>query len=129
MLATLDKCFDAKGFDFFFAVDSEFFADLHLDGETVRIPTGLAFAAVASHGSVAREQILDRARQAMARVGHAVGSWRSFEKDKGWGIFSELERLFVDPILFPEGEGFILELRKFDIRLNSLKHELKIGGE
>ena len=109
-------------------MDSQFFADFHLDGETVRIPTGLAFAAVASHGSVAREQILDRARQAVARVGHAVSSRWSFEEDKGRGVFSELERLFVDSILFPEGEGFVLELRKFDIRLYSLKHELEIGG-
>ena len=81
-LAFLDEGLDAVGFDFFFAVDAELFADFDFDGQAVGVPAGFAFAAVAAHGAVAREEVFDRPGQAVAGVGHAVGGRRAFVEDE-----------------------------------------------
>ena len=86
-----------------------------------------AFAAVASHGAVTRKEVLDRSGQAVAGVGHAVGGWRAFEENESRSIFPELERLFVDAILFPKSEGFVFEFWKLDVCLYRLEHDLKSG--
>ena len=100
--ALVDEWLDAVGLDFFLAVDAQFFADFHLDGQAVGIPAGFAFAEVAAHGAVAREQIFDGPRQAVARMRQAVGGRRAFVKDKTFGIGPACERFFIDLAVFPE---------------------------
>jgi len=60
---------------------------------------------------------------------HAVGGGWAFEENKGRSVYAKRKRLLVDPILFPESEGFVLQFRKLDIRLYSLKHDLKNRGQ
>ena len=64
---------------------------------------------VAAHGVVAREEVFDRPRQAVAGVGHAVGRRRAFVEHESRGVFSAatLERFFVDAGLAPSA-GFPL---------------------
>ena len=57
---------------------------------------------VAAHRAVAREQVLDRPRQAVAGVRHAVGRRRAFVEDERRRAGPLLERLLVDALLFPE---------------------------
>jgi hypothetical protein len=63
-------------------MDAEFLADFNLDWQTVSIPARLAIAQVASHGAVAWKKIFDGAREAMTRVGQAVGRWWAFKENK-----------------------------------------------
>src|SRR5262249_33885217 len=101
-LAAVNEWLDAVGFDFFLGVDAEFLADLNLDRQAVRVPAGFALAEVAAHRFVAREEVLDGPRQAVARVRLAVGGWRTFVKDKSFGAGAARQRLLIDPTLLPE---------------------------
>ena len=78
----MDERLDAVGFDLFLGVDAQLFADLDLDRQAVRVPAGFALAEVAAHRLVAREEVLDRPRQAVAGVRHAVGRRRAFVEDE-----------------------------------------------
>jgi hypothetical protein len=69
LLAALDEGFDAETLDFFFAMETEFFANFDFDGEPMSIPASFSFATEAAHRAVPRKEILDRAGQAMARMG------------------------------------------------------------
>src|SRR5262249_15804171 len=84
LLALLDEGFDAVVFDFFFAVDAEFFADFDFDGKAVGVPAGFAFATVAGYRGVGGEEIFDGAGEAVAGVGHTVGGGWAFVEDE-WG--------------------------------------------
>jgi len=81
-LAEVDEWLDAVGFDFFFGVDSKLFRNFSFDRQSMCVPAGFTLAVVASHRFVAREQIFDRAGQAMPRMRFAVCGRRAFEKDK-----------------------------------------------
>ena len=65
-----------------FAVNAQFLADFDLDGQPVRIPARFALAEVSPHRAVAREEVLDRAGQAVPGMRQAVGRRRTFEKDE-----------------------------------------------
>ena len=93
LLALLDERLDAVGFDFFFRVDAELFADFDFDGQAVGVPAGFAFAEVAAHRAVAREEVFDGAGEAVAGVGHAVGGRRAFVEDEGGAPARGFERL------------------------------------
>ncbi len=72
-LAQLVELGDAVGLDLLLAVDAEAALDLELDGQAVRVPAGLARHAVAAHRLVAREEVLEDARDDVVRAGPAVG--------------------------------------------------------
>ena len=78
----MDERLDAVGFDLLLGVDAQLFADLDLDRQAVRVPAGLALAAVAAHGAVAGEQVFDGPGEAVAGMRHAVGRRRAFVKDE-----------------------------------------------
>ena len=119
----LDELLDAVGFDLFLRVDAELFADFDFDRQAVRVPAGFAFAAVAAHRLVAREEVLDRAGQAVAGVRHAVGRRRAFVEHERRRALPLGERLLVDAVLFPELADGELLLRKVHIAVNRLKHQ------
>ena len=66
-------------------MDAELFADLDLDRQAVRVPAGFAFDQLAAHGLVAREEVFDGPRQAVARVRQAVGGGGAFVEDEPLG--------------------------------------------
>ncbi len=80
--ALADERLDAVGLDFLLGMDAQFLADLDLDGQTVRIPAGLALAEVSAHGLIAGKKILDRPGQAVARMGQSIGRGRAFVEDE-----------------------------------------------
>jgi hypothetical protein len=78
LLTLVNEGLHSESFDLFLGVNSEFFADLDLDGQTVRVPARFALAKVSPHGAVAREKILDGSGQAMSGMGHSIGSGGTF---------------------------------------------------
>src|SRR6185436_13107240 len=57
--------------------DAELFLDLVFHRQAVRVPAGFARTVEAAHGLVAREQILERAREHVMDAGPAVGRRRA----------------------------------------------------
>src|SRR5439155_21298165 len=97
------------------------------DRQAVGVPAGFAVAAVAAHGFVAREEIFDRPREAVAGVRQAVGRGRAFIEDelpRAVAVLRPalLERLLVNPPLVPKAEDFLLERGKADVALDGTKH-------
>ncbi len=104
-----DEGLDAVGLDLGLAVDVQLLLDLDLDGEAVGVPAGLAGDVVAAHRLEAGEDVLDRAREDVAVVGHAVGGGRALVEDEGapgraGGAGLGAQRLVEDAVLLPEGE-------------------------
>ena len=110
-------------------MDAEFLADFDFHWQAVRVPTGFALAKFAAHRAIAREEILDRPRQAMPGVRQAVSSRRPFVEDERLGPFARRQRLFVNALFFPEGEDVGLKLRKADVVANGAKHVALQGAD
>ena len=83
--------------------------DFMLDRQTVRIPAGFARHVVAAHGLVAREDVLERARQHMVDAGLAVRGRRTFIETELRAVFGLLERLLENVVLTPELQHLFLE--------------------
>ena len=122
LLALVNERFDAVRFDLLFGMDSQFLADFNLHGQTVRIPARFPLAQVAAHRAVAGKDVLDRPREAMARMRHAIGRRRTLEKDEPRRPLAPFERLFVNPSRLPKPEDFLFERREADIVRDRLKH-------
>ena len=130
----VDEPFDAVLFDLFLAVDAQFFADLDLDGQPVRVPAGLPVAAVSPHGLVAGKQVLDSPSKAMARVRQAVGRRRAFVEDIRRGVGPGVQRFVVDLPIFPEADQRLFQLGKRNGAFNGAKHgylsgKASLGGK
>jgi len=80
--AFADEFLDAVGLDFLFRVDAKALADLDLDGQAVGVPAGFTLDELAAHGLVAREEVLDGARQAVPGVRQAVGGRGALVEDE-----------------------------------------------
>ena len=108
-------------------MDAELFADLDFDGQAVRVPAGFAFAAVAAHRAVAREQVLDRAGEAVARVRHAVGRRRAFVEHERRRHGPLLQRLFIDALFLPELADLQFLFGKVRVAFDGLEHSAIVG--
>src|SRR5262249_42791103 len=113
---------DAELFDLLLGVDAELFAHLALDGQAVRIPAGLPLDQMPRHRAVAREDVLDRARQAMPRMRQSIRRRRSLIKHKSRRPRAELQRLTKNVMLLPELEDPLLGGRKIEVLRQRLKH-------
>ncbi len=104
-----DEGLDAVRLDLGLAVDVQLLLDLDLDGQPVRVPARLAGDVVAAHGLEAGEHVLDRAREHVAVVGHAVGGGRALVEHerapgRAGGAGLGAQGLVEDAVLLPEGE-------------------------
>ena len=81
-----------------------------LDGQTVRVPASLARHIVATHCLVAREYILEAARQHMVDARLAICSWRAFVKAELRIALGRLERFGKHVILTPERQHLGFEI-------------------
>ncbi len=126
-LAVLDKRFDAKRFDLFLAVDPQLLADFHLDRQAMGIPARFANAAKAAHRLVAREDVLDRPRQAVTGVWHPVGRRRPLVKHERWGALTATERLLVNVRFVPKLQDLIFQLRKIRVIVSGTKSGDRAG--
>jgi hypothetical protein len=107
---------DAVLLDLPFAVDAQAALDLELHRQAVRVPAGLARHAVAAHRLVAREEVLEDARDDVVRAGAAVGGGRAFVEDVDRGVVPALEALLEDPLVLPEGEDSGVQRGEVDAR-------------
>src|SRR5688572_2685291 len=81
-LATkLVKFIYAVFLDLMFAVETELLFNFNLNWQTMRIPATAARNVIATHGFIAREHILEDARQHMMHARFSVGGWRAFIKN------------------------------------------------
>src|SRR5262245_53846397 len=124
----MDEWLDAKPFDLFLGMDAQLFADFDLDRQAVRVPAGFALAEFPPHRLIAREEILDGPRQAVAGMRHAVGRWRAFVEDEPLSPGSLGQRLFIDPALFPKAEDRLFLLRQIRLAADGLEHGFKVPG-
>ncbi len=105
LAAELVELGDAVGLDLPLAVDAEAALDLELHRQAVRVPAGLARHAVAAHRLVAREEVLEDARDDVVRAGPAVGRRRPLVEDEEGRVVTALEALLEDAVLLPERRG------------------------
>ncbi len=117
--ALLHEGLDAVLLDGRLAVEPELLLDLDLDGQPVRVPTGLARHRPAAHRLVTREEVLDRARQHVTVVRKAVGRGRPLVEYEGSVRRRLRERLLEDPALLPEAQDLVLFRRKVELGGNS----------
>src|SRR2546425_546274 len=80
--------------------------------QPVRVPAGLALDTIAAHRLVAREQVLEGARQHVMDAGARVGRRRAFVEDVGPVLRPLLDALAEDIVLLPEAEDLLLQLRE-----------------
>ena len=118
----MDEGFDTEGLDLRLRVDAQLLADLHFDRQTVGVPARLPLAVFAPHRAVARVEIFDRPRQAVAGVGHAIGGRRTLEEDKTLAAAALLQRLLVDATLTPELRDRGLDGWKVGLAADGVKH-------
>ena len=120
---------DAVGLDLSLAVDAEAALDLEFHRQAVRVPARLARHAVPAHRLVAREEVLEDARDDVMRARAAVGRRRSFVEHVEWRVVTALEALLEDAVLLPELEGPGVERREVDARRDVLEPGLTVAHE
>ena len=86
------------------------------------VPAGLSFAKVAPHCAVAGVEILDRAGQAVAGVGHAVGRGRPFVENKPFSVSSLVERFLIGAPGSPQGGDRGFDGGKVGLAADRFKH-------
>ena len=125
--AQLVELGDAVGLDLPFAVDAEAPLHLELHRQAVGVPAGLARHAVAAHRLVAREEVLEDARDDVVRARPAVGRGRPLVEDEDGGVVTALEALLEDAVFLPELEDAGVERREVDARRDVLEPGLTVA--
>ena len=110
LLALLDERLDAVALDVLLAVQFQQLFDLQLDGQAVRVPSGLAEHLIPLHDLVAGNDVLHDAGENVADVRLAVGRRRPVVKGKHGLSGRVLLRPLKDPVLLPERKDLLLSL-------------------
>ncbi len=129
LLAERVELGDAVGLDLLLAVDAQATLDLELHGEAVGVPARLAGDAVAAHGLVAREEVLEDARDDVVRARPAVGGGRPLVEHEDRGVLAALEALVEDVVGLPELEDARVQRREVDARRDVLEPGLTVCHE
>src|ERR1700733_1575773 len=85
------------------------------------IPSKTAWNIVPFHSFVSRNNIFERTGKQMSIVRQTRSKWRTIIKGEIRGIFSEVERLLKNFILFPKTKNSFLALTKSFV-FNLFKH-------
>ncbi len=93
---------DAVIFDLLLVGETKFLFNLNFNRQAVGIPTAAAADMVTAHGLVAREDILEGARQHMVHARLAVGGRRTFIKDIFRPALAFAEGALEDILVFPK---------------------------
>ena len=115
LLAFLDKRLDSVGFNLLFAVEAELFFHLDLHRKPMGIPARLAQHVVTLHGLIARDDILDRAREHMADVRLSVCRRRPVKEGIRLCALSQAHAFLEDLLLLPKREHFFLARDKIQL--------------
>ena len=127
LLAERVELGDAVGLDLLLAVDAQAALDLELHRQPVRVPARLAGDAVAAHGLVAREEVLEDARDDVVRARPAVGGGRPLVEDEDRRVLAALEALVEDVVGLPELEDARVQRREVDARRDVLEPGLTVS--
>src|SRR5690606_17959611 len=90
--------------DLLLVEDAELLLDLVLDRQPVGVPARLAGRVVAAHGLVAREQVLEAAREHVVDAGPAVRGRGSLVEAETRAPLAAPDRLLEHRVLPPERE-------------------------
>ncbi len=101
--------------DLVLGLDPELVLDGDLDRQAVAVPAALAVGVEALHRLVAREDVLEHARQHVVRAGPPVGRRRALVEDERRRALAAAQRLAVDVALTPALEDLLLELREVGV--------------
>ena len=101
-LAFFVEGFHAVPFDVLFAVQFQQLFNFQLNRQAMRIPAGFAENMVPFHRFIARDDILDRARQNMADVRLAVCRRRPIIEGEIIALGSVFNALFENMVFLPE---------------------------
>ena len=100
--AQLVEFINAVFFDLLFVFEAELFLHFDLDGQTVCVPAAAPRDVKSAHDLVAREQILERARQHVMHARLAVRGRRTFVENILRRAFALLSCLLENLALFPK---------------------------
>ena len=125
--APLVEGLDAVRLDLLLAREAELALDLQLDGQAVRVPAALPRHAVAAHGAVARDQVLEDPRQHVVDAGVAVRRGRPLVERKQPIGGPLLHAATEDVALPPQREHALLLLHEGDARGHRLERPLRRG--
>ena len=89
--------------------DAQLLLHLHLDGQSVGVPAGLAGDGVAPHGPVAAEEVLVDPGPDVVETRSAVGRGRALVEDPRLGSGPQLDRPLEHPVGGPPGQLLVLE--------------------
>ena len=103
---------DAVLLDLLLAADLQGALDLELDGESVRVPSGLARHRESGHLLVAREDVLVRAGEDVVQAGQPVGRRRSLVEHVRGRVATHRQAALEDAGALPELEDLELRLGK-----------------
>ncbi len=109
LAALLVELRDPVLLDLLLALDPELVLHGDLDRQAVAVPAALALGVEAAHRLVAREDVLEDARQHVVRTGAAVGGRRPLVEDIRRRALAAAHRLPVDVALAPALEDLLLE--------------------
>ena len=118
---------DAVGLDVGLGAQAELLLDLDLDGQAVRVPAGLAGHAVAAHGLVAGEEVLEHARHDVVHARASVGRGRPLVEDEEVVRGALFDAAAEDVALAPEAQDIGLEGGEIDGGIDGVE-ELGHGG-
>ena len=113
--ALLDERLDAVVLDLLLAVDADRLLDLKLHGQTVRVPARLAEHLAPLHRLIARQHILDDARQDVPDVRATVRRRRAVVERERLAALTLIHRLLCNMILAPKIRNGFLARGKIQI--------------
>ena len=111
---------DAVALDVLLGLEAELLLDLDLDRQAVGVPAGLALDVVPGHRLVAREEVLEDAREHVVRARVAVGRRRALVEHERRRAFAVAQRRLEDVALAPAREHLLLQRGEGDVRRQRL---------
>ena len=113
---------DPVALDVVLGLEAELLLDRDLDGEPMAVPARLALHPVPGHRLVAREDVLEDAREHVVRAGVAVGGRRALVEHERRRPLAVAQRGLEDVALAPAGQHLLLQGREGDARRQGLVH-------
>ena len=111
---------DAVALDVVLRLEAELLLDRDLDRQAVRVPAGLALDVVPGHRLVAREDVLEDAREHVVRAGAAVRGRRALVEHERRAALAVAQRRPEHVALAPAREHLLLQRGEGDVRRERL---------
>ena len=121
-LTVLDKRLKTVFLDLLLAVQSQHLLHFQLNRESMGIPAGLSRHVAPLHGAVSRNHILDHTGKDMADMRFSVGGRRTVIKCVGFSLFSVINALLENIVIFPEFFNFFFSRYKIQVCRNFVIH-------